>query len=251
MIPLPMPNAALATCTIPKPSSSSQFCSTDSPDVERTRHSKPFRQIVIEHAMFALDLVQRQCPGGNRLGSVGTIFIKWGSSNSSIKSQSPVNKSRRMVRDLFTRSRLMPHAMKLIADRMPRADTRILICEDDPLIALGWAAFLADEGYTVVGPAYKAEKALELAYQDLPALALIDIDLGGIIDGISVAAELAPLGVSVIFVTADYQRAGLEGRELAADILIKPVGESVVLHAIASSLHRKREANAGKSALSA
>jgi DNA-binding response OmpR family regulator len=145
----------------------------------------------------------------------------------------------------------MPLAMKPTTERMPRADTRILICEDDHLIALGWAAFLSDEGFNVVGPAYKAEKALELAYQDLPALALIDIDLGGMIDGISVAAELAPLGVSIIFVTADYQRAGVEGRELATDILIKPVGESAVLHAIASALNWQGETDAGRRALSA
>ena len=126
---------------------------------------------------------------------------------------------------------------------VPSAGDRILICEDDPLIALGWSGLLIDEGYTVVGPAYKAEKALELAYRHLPTLALIDIDLGGIIDGISVAAELAPLGVSVIFLTADYQRAGVEGRKLAADILIKPVVENTVLQAVASAVQRKQKAN--------
>src|SRR4029453_11967802 len=115
---------------------------------------------------------------------------------------------------------------------VPPAGDRILICEDDPLIALGWSGLLIDEGYTVIGPAYRAEKALEMAYRHLPTLALIDIDLGGTIDGISVAAELAPLGVSVIFLPADYQRAGVEGRELAADILIKPVVENTVLQAV-------------------
>jgi DNA-binding response OmpR family regulator len=132
----------------------------------------------------------------------------------------------------------------------PSADAHILICEDDPFIALGWAGLLSDEGYTVVGPAYKAEKALELAYRHLPTLALIDIDLGGTIDGISVAAELAPLGVSVIFLTADYQRAGVEGREFAADILIKPVVEDTVLKAVASALERKM-ISFGENALSA
>ena len=86
---------------------------------------------------------------------------------------------------------------------------RILICEDNRLIAMGWAVMLASAGYQVVGPVHGAEKALELAYKDLPDLALIDIALGGTIDGISVAAELAPLGTSVIFVTADYQRAAV------------------------------------------
>ena len=81
-------------------------------------------------------------------------------------------------------------------------------------------------------------------------MALIDIDLGGTIDGISVAAELAPLDVSVIFLTADYQRAGVEGRELAADILIKPVVEDTVLQAVASALQRKM-ISVGGNALSA
>src|SRR4051794_8062615 len=117
---------------------------------------------------------------------------------------------------------------------VPPAGDRILICEDDPLIALGWTGLLIDEGYTVIGPAYRAEKALEMAYRYLPTLALIDIDLGGTIDGISVAAELAPLGVPVIFITGDYKKAAVEGRELAADILIKPVTEACIDRPVAA-----------------
>jgi two-component system, response regulator PdtaR len=130
----------------------------------------------------------------------------------------------------------MSVAMPLLPGRKPNADHRILICEDDRLIAMGWAAMLADEGYTVVGPAHSAEKALKMAYQHLPSLALVDIDLGGTIDGISVAAELAPLNVPVIFITADYKKVAVEGRELAADILIKPVTHSTVLHLVAAIL---------------
>jgi two-component system, response regulator PdtaR len=122
---------------------------------------------------------------------------------------------------------------------------RILICEDNRLIAMGWAVILASAGYQVVGPVHGAEKALELAYKDLPDLALIDIALGGTIDGISVAAELAPLGTSVIFVTADYQRAAVEGREWATDILIKPVAETTVLHSVALALQNKQEVDQG------
>jgi len=134
---------------------------------------------------------------------------------------------------------------------VPSAGDRILICEDDPLIALGWSGLLIDDGYTVVGPAYRAEKALEMAYQHRPTVALIDIDLGGTIDGISVAAELAPLGVAVIFITADYKRAAVEGREFAADILIKPVTDSTVLRSIAAILERKQGADTATAALSA
>jgi hypothetical protein len=70
-------NRALAACTVPNPSSSPQFCSTDTPDVGRTRHDKPFRQIDVEDAMFALNLVQRKFFVGNWLCSVGLVFIKW------------------------------------------------------------------------------------------------------------------------------------------------------------------------------
>ena len=120
---------------------------------------------------------------------------------------------------------------------------RILICEDNHLIAAGWAMILADAGYEVVGPTYTAESALEAAYKRLPDLALVDISLAGDIDGISVAAELAPMGVPIVFVTADYQRAAEEGREFAADILIKPVRQHSILSALAAVLLQRQGAD--------
>lgn len=117
------------------------------------------------------------------------------------------------------------------------AGLRVLICEDDPLAAMDFAEILRSAGCQVVGPTYTAVEALAESYLCLPDLALIDIGLKGMIDGISVAAELAPLGVPVIFLTGDYQRAGHEGRELATDILIKPVSEKTILRAVASALH--------------
>ena len=116
---------------------------------------------------------------------------------------------------------------------------RILVCEDSDTVARLWVAVLEQSGYKVVGPVSSAEKALEEAYQHLPDLAIIDIGLNGTIDGISVAAELAPLGVSVILLTGNYQRAAEEGRQIAADILIKPVLPSTVIKSVNSILQRK------------
>ena len=116
---------------------------------------------------------------------------------------------------------------------------RILVCEDSDTIARLWVAALEHSGYQVVGPVSSAEKALEEAYQHLPDLAIIDIGLSGTIDGISVAAELAPLGVSVILLTGNYQRAAEEGRQIAADILIKPVLPSTVIKSVDSILQPK------------
>ena len=115
---------------------------------------------------------------------------------------------------------------------------RILVCEDSDTIARLWVAVLEQSGYKVVGPVSSAEKALEEAYQDLPDLAIIDIGLNGTIDGISVAAELAPLGVPVILLTGNYQRASTEGRQIAADILIKPVLPSIMIKSVNAILQQ-------------
>jgi two-component system, response regulator PdtaR len=115
---------------------------------------------------------------------------------------------------------------------------RILVCEDSDTVARLWVAVLEQSGYKVVGPVSSAEKALEEAYQDLPDLAIIDIGLSGTIDGISVAAELAPLGVPVILLTGNYQRASTEGRQIAADILIKPVLPSIMIKSVNAILQQ-------------
>ena len=116
---------------------------------------------------------------------------------------------------------------------------RILVCEDSDTVARLWVAVLEQSGYKVVGPVSSAEKALEEAYQDLPDLAIIDIGLSGTIDGISVAAELAPLGVPIILLTGNYQRASTEGWQIAADILIKPVLPSIMIKSVNAILQQK------------
>lgn len=114
---------------------------------------------------------------------------------------------------------------------------RVLVCEDNRLIAEGWSSMLREAGYVVAAPTASAEAALEEAQQQLPDVALIDIGLNGPVDGVSVAAELAPLGVLVIFITADYQRAAA-AREYAADILIKPVRYPTLVGSVAAVLDR-------------
>jgi hypothetical protein len=47
--------------------------------------------------------------------------------------------------------------------------------------------------------------------------------------------------VTIIFVTADYQRASLEAREFATEILIKPVSANTLLELVSSTLKSKKE----------
>jgi len=86
-------------------------------------------------------------------------------------------------------------------DRQPPA--RILVVEDDFLIAMQTEAALAAAGFHVIGTAATAEHALELAEKERPALAVMDIRLASKRDGIDAARELYhELNIRCIFATA-------------------------------------------------
>jgi two-component system, response regulator PdtaR len=79
---------------------------------------------------------------------------------------------------------------------------RILIVEDDFLIAMQTEAALLDAGFEV-GVATTAEQAIGLARTERPALAVMDIRLASERDGIDAARELfSELDVRCIFATA-------------------------------------------------
>jgi two-component system, response regulator PdtaR len=56
--------------------------------------------------------------------------------------------------------------------------TRVLIVEDEPLIALDIATILAAHGHTVVGPAIDVASALQLLDNPSCDAAILDINLG-------------------------------------------------------------------------
>jgi len=85
---------------------------------------------------------------------------------------------------------------------------RILLVEDDFLVALELEHRLLEAGFLVVGTASTAEEALELAASEKPELAIMDIRLAGLRDGIDAAKDLnAKLGVPSIFATAHANEA--------------------------------------------
>jgi CheY-like chemotaxis protein len=80
---------------------------------------------------------------------------------------------------------------------------RILVVEDDFLIALQTEAALAEAGFHVVDTAASAEEAIALAKEKRPSLAVMDIRLASERDGIDAARELfQELGIRCIFATA-------------------------------------------------
>ena len=75
---------------------------------------------------------------------------------------------------------------------------RVLICEDEPLIALDLEGMVYDAGHEPVGPARTYSEALELAETSRPGVAIVDLNLADGITGAGVARALAERGVRII-----------------------------------------------------
>ncbi len=76
---------------------------------------------------------------------------------------------------------IAPHSHTANGTR-PTADTsnpRVLIVEDEALLALDLAAMLASRGFTVVGPAMSIAAASKLIAEEQIDLAILDLNIGG------------------------------------------------------------------------
>src|SRR5262249_49125863 len=77
---------------------------------------------------------------------------------------------------------------------------KILIVEDELVIALDMADQLRDAGFEVVGYAASVDGAVSIAKFAKPDVAIVDIHLHGELDGIEGAKLLRRAGVKVIFI---------------------------------------------------
>jgi CheY-like chemotaxis protein len=88
----------------------------------------------------------------------------------------------------------------------PRA-LRILVVEDETLMAMALSDQLGDLGHEVVGVAAAAERAFQLAVERAPDVVLMDIKLSGSPDGIEAATRIRAVHpVPVIFLTGETKR---------------------------------------------
>jgi len=80
---------------------------------------------------------------------------------------------------------------------------RILIAEDDFLIAFDLETALTNAGFNVVGVAASADEAVALAASHAPSIVIMDIRLTGARDGIDAALELfREHGIRCVFASA-------------------------------------------------
>jgi two-component system, response regulator PdtaR len=121
---------------------------------------------------------------------------------------------------------------------------RVLVAEDDPVIALGLAERLRSLGHEPVGPAPDGAAAIELALETSPDLYLFDVEMPHV-DGLDAAAQLADKGLRrpVVIITGIEDESLIE-RSIANGVsayLTKPIDTRELQAAIALAAARHAE----------
>jgi CheY-like chemotaxis protein len=118
------------------------------------------------------------------------------------------------------------------------ASVRILVIEDEAIIALDVADIVRNAGHEVVGIAATEKTAVELARKHSPHLVLADIQLRGADSGIAAVNEIMEtMTVPVIFVTGFPERLLTGKRVEPAFVISKPFDPDLLRAAIAQALH--------------
>ena len=103
------------------------------------------------------------------------------------------------------------------------AGKRILVVEDEMIVAMLIEDILMDNGATVVGPAARVNKALDLLGSEAIDAALLDVNLAGE-NTMPVAEELRRRGIPFAFATG-YGIAGVPEGFTGQPLLQKPFQE--------------------------
>ncbi|HEX7822994.1 MAG TPA: response regulator [Sphingobium sp.] len=133
------------------------------------------------------------------------------------------------------------HVEALVNEAMAEIEaqtrTRVLIIEDEPIIAMDIETIVRDLGHEVTGIAVTRDEAVREAMADRPGLVLADIQLADDSSGIDAVRDiLAEFPVPVIFITAFPERLLTGERPEPTFLITKPFQRSTVKAAIAQAL---------------
>ena len=120
---------------------------------------------------------------------------------------------------------------------------KILVVEDERIIAIDLQRRLERFGYTVVGIAAAGDQAIELVKEHSPDIILMDIMLVGDIDGIETATIIKnEYAIPVIFLTAYSDEKTLERAKIAepSGYILKPFKDKELYTTIDISLYKYR-----------
>jgi PAS domain S-box-containing protein len=119
--------------------------------------------------------------------------------------------------------------------------TRILIVEDEGIVAKDLAHTLERLGYGVIGIVSSGEQAIDEAAGSQPDLVLMDIKLNGAVDGIEAAEQIRiRLDVPVVYLTAYADERTLQRAKVTEPFgyVLKPFQKTELRSAIEMALYR-------------
>ena len=123
---------------------------------------------------------------------------------------------------------------------------KVLVVEDERVVAKDLALTLEGMGYEVTGSAASRDEALAACARQVPDIVLMDIRIKGPIDGIETATELLELyGLHVIYLTAHADIASIDRakRTRPHAYLLKPVKAGELQGAIEIAMFKKLHAS--------
>lgn len=126
------------------------------------------------------------------------------------------------------------------AQAWPSSAQRILVAEDEHLVAAELTLTLTELGYTIVGPASDGDAAVRLAQMGNPDLVLMDIRMPGR-DGLSAAREIySTYGIPVVMLTAYSDADHVKEAESAGvfGYLLKPASADQIRAAVSVAWSR-------------
>ena len=119
--------------------------------------------------------------------------------------------------------------------------TRILVVEDETIVALDVKERLTELGYEVTGVAERGDQALDLVNATRPDLVLMDIRLKGEMDGITAAEKIRQRWrIPVIYLTAFSEDPTFQRAKVTEPFgyIIKPVEDREIQWAIEMALYK-------------
>ena len=129
------------------------------------------------------------------------------------------------------------------------SDIRVLIVEDEPLIAEDIAQGLKKNEFLVSAVVYSKEDAIEQLNINLPDLVLLDINLSGEMSGIEIAEKInTQFNIPFIFITSYSDKQTLEKAKFTepSGYIVKPFNEASLYSTLEIALYNHAQKNKRK-----
>lgn len=125
-------------------------------------------------------------------------------------------------------------------------DVKILIVEDEPIIAEDIAALIERNDFVVSAIVYTKENALHELQTNLPDLVLLDINLNGEMDGLLIAEKInEQFNIPFIFITSYSDKSTLEKAKYTepSGYIVKPFNEGGLYSTLEIALYNHAQKN--------